>query len=696
MASIRFPKRASASTALTLIGVSLLYGTALAGSTIDPPPNDNLASALGVVGVQFQLTADLGAATREAFEPFNPDSLPEWGRTAWWTWTTPEDGIYEWDSTASSNLVAVTLYQTDAFSQLIRLASTYYRPSVSGWPLVPEPKGSFQAKQGNRYLIQLDLTATYGPIWFPPFTIESKPVFVSFARLESVAPPNDNFANRAALTGSNAVFTADLSVATGESDEPQITTNALRRTVWWTWTAPDYGTAVIRARDTNSPPVVGVYSRGLSQSLELIASSATEFGNECYQEDIARDSAEWDTAPGAHYEIQVDRFPSFSSAGPVELELAFTPPPPNDTPAGAIAIDGTEASLVVSNTAATLRTNEFKIPTQSGSKSVWFNWVAPSRGVLQVTRFEPIRYPEPSYTPTNSTGVVIVYIGPPCYAGFADLHPLPPFVPVFGLFREDRYSTNQPSGPTAFLTSGTNGFVAEVQSGSDYWIELDGDQGSSGQTPLNLLLIAPPANDDFTNRITLPSESLRVTGRTFAATREGTDSTYVENDQFLQRSVWWEWHAPAAGRWTLFVVKGGGENKFVVYRGATATTNSEIGSAKFEPIIFDCQAGEPFQIGAFALAGFGGNVEFTLTPVEAPALRFGGVIENWFSGYRSLTMQLSDNSGLPYVVERSDDLTAWTPVLTNANAWSHWITLQTELAKPKEFFRTRLQDAGAP
>ncbi|PYJ62004.1 MAG: hypothetical protein DME24_05055 [Verrucomicrobia bacterium] len=126
-----------------------------------------------------------------------------------------------------------------------------------------------------------------------------------------------------------------------------------------------------------------------------------------------------------------------------------------------------------------------------------------------------------------------------------------------------------------------------------------------------------------------------------------------------------------------------------------ATRNKQDGT-KFEPIIFDCQAGEPFQIGAFALAGFGGNVEFTLTPVEAPALRFGGVIENWFSGYRSLTMQLSDNSGLPYVVERSDDLTAWTPVLTNANAWSHWITLQTELAKPKEFFRTRLQDAGAP
>src|SRR5204862_1230763 len=140
-------------------------------------------------------------------------------------------------------------------------------------------------------------------------------------------------------------------------------------------------------------------------------------------------------------------------------------------------------------------------------------------------------------------------------------------------------------------------------------------QGSSGTTPLNLLLIPTPANDDFANRISLPPESVRVKGRTFAATREGTDPVYWETDHTLSRSVWWEWHAPSAGRWTLFVVKGGGENKFVVYRGDAATAGSEINSTRQEPAIFDCQSGEPLQIGVFALAGFGGNIEFTLTPV---------------------------------------------------------------------------------
>src|SRR2546430_5596270 len=118
--------------------------------------------------------------------------------------------------------------------------------------------------------------------------------------------------------------------------------------------------------------------------------------------------------------------------------------------------------------------------------------------------------------------------------------------------------------------------------------------------------------DRVVNVFALQSESLRVTGRTFAATREGTDPNYVENNARLDRSVWWEWRAPGAGRWTLLVVSGGANSKFVVYRGETATAQTETGSTESQPMIFDCAAGETFQIGVFALAGFGGNIAFTL------------------------------------------------------------------------------------
>src|SRR5437016_1994440 len=72
-----------------------------------PPPNDDLANAVEVSGVEFQLAARLGAATREAFEPYSQYNL---GHTAWWTWTAPEDGMYNWNSWASSNAVAIAVY----------------------------------------------------------------------------------------------------------------------------------------------------------------------------------------------------------------------------------------------------------------------------------------------------------------------------------------------------------------------------------------------------------------------------------------------------------------------------------------------------------------------------------------------------------------------------------------------------------
>jgi len=678
------------------LAVAVFCAAELRAQQPPPPPNDDLANAVEASGVEFELTADLGAATREAFEPY---SQYNFGHTAWWRWTAPADGIYEWNSQASSNAVAVAVYLEDAFEQLTPIATTYRRPVRNGssWVLVAEQTGSFQAEQGQRCLIQIDLALN-------PFGAQtpgtSRPVALILTKSGLVAPPNNNFASRLALTGSNAVFTADLSAATAEPDEPEISTNVLHRTLWWTWEAPGYGSAIIRKRSTGEPPAVGIYARSGMQTLDIIASSATEFANECYRYPSANDSVEWDTVPGGRYEIQIDRFPQFL-ATLAELELNFLPAPANDTPAGALALEGFETSLTVANTNSTRRTGELTIPNQSGSNSIWFKWTAPSRGIVQVTRSAPVHYQDPSYQPTSDTGSDAgfeewrVLPGPGCSGNFTNLHQAPPFVPVFGLFDQEYALPNQPNAPTRLVSYGLNSLIADVDGGRDYWIELDGDQGSSGTTPLNLLLIPTPANDDFTNRIALPSESVRVQGRTFAATREATDPAYWETDHTLSRSVWWEWHAPAAGRWTLFVVKGGGANKFVVHRGDMASTQSETGSTANQPMVFNCAEGETVQIGVYALAGFGGNVEFTLTPVVAPAPLLLS-IQNYWWGERSVQLQFPDNSGLSYVVDRSDDLVTWTPIFTNANAWSHVLSLPSDPGKPAEFFRTRLQDAPIP
>ena len=676
--------------AVVLLVFHMSFSSGASVPAIDPPPNDNLANAIEVSGIPFQLATDLGAATREAFEP---GSSFDGNHTAWWAWTAPSGGIYEWSAAAdNTHLVSVTIFHQDAYGQLTQAAATYRRPAKDGGMLAPDQNGSFQAANGEHCLIRLDLTDNH---LFPfDFVVQGppspQPVSVVFSKSTAVAPSNDLFANRASLTGSNAVFTVDLSAATGEPGEPEISTHAMHRTLWWTWAAPGYGSAVIRKRGALAPPAIGVYERGVFQSLKLVATSATEFGNGCYSDPGAHDFVEWNTTPGGRYEIQADRFPSSDTSMPAEFELAFTPAPANDIPQGAFVLAGTELSLVVSNTAATLRTDEPVIPAQSGFKSVWFRWTAPSRGILQVGSQAPIRYDDPGYAPDTTTGVVIIQPGLPCSGPFVDLHPPIPFAPVFGLYSQNGSQTDQSPFPNTRLAYGTNGLMSEVEAGRDYWIALDGDRGTSGQTPMNLLWIAPPSNDGFSNRVVLPSEAVRVQGRTFAATGEPSDPTYIANNNFLSRSAWWEWRAPAAGRWTLFVTKGQYDNKFVLYRGVLPKNGNEIGSTLNAPVVFACDAGETVEMGVFALAGFGGNVAFTLTPLAPPLPKLARYDDNWNWGYRDVILQVPDNSGLSYVLDRSDDLTLWTPVLTNANAWSHTLEFHSDLGKTNEFFRTRL------
>src|SRR5207247_7379298 len=99
------------------------------------------------------------------------------------------------------------VYFEDAFEQLTPIATTYRRPvrfSLS-WVLVPEPTGSFQAEQGHRYLIQVDLTLN-------PLVAQTpsapRPVALIFTKSELVAPPNNNFASRLPLAVSSSVYIA--------------------------------------------------------------------------------------------------------------------------------------------------------------------------------------------------------------------------------------------------------------------------------------------------------------------------------------------------------------------------------------------------------------------------------------------------------------------------------------------------------
>ncbi|HZL78216.1 MAG TPA: hypothetical protein VFC17_05135, partial [Candidatus Limnocylindrales bacterium] len=56
-------------------------------------------------------------------------------------------------------------------------------------------------------------------------------------------PPNDDFANRGVLTGTNVTVVGSNVGATREADEPNpfYYGSSANHSVWWTWTAPGAG-----------------------------------------------------------------------------------------------------------------------------------------------------------------------------------------------------------------------------------------------------------------------------------------------------------------------------------------------------------------------------------------------------------------------------------------------------------------------
>ena len=683
---------------LVILGAPLLQAQTNAIS----PANDSYTNAFVITGTDFQLDVDLSNATAE---PSEPTWRFGYAQSLWWSWSAPEGGIYNWSSELSSNWTAVDVYETQGTNRFSPVVTTHWR-YLADQAIYPEKSGTFRAQAGRQYLIRLQPAIAGIPSVFGKNHTQSDvpyPVSARFQKSADPVPANDNFTNRIVLTGTNAIFTALLSSATIEPNEPQVAPEALNHTLWWTWTAPGYGSATIRKHDTNPAAAVGIYIQGESQAPSLVAASVSQFGNGCIQEWDANDSVTWHTVPGVHYEIQVDRFAQLIAESAFELQLEFTPAPTNDVPSGAILLEISDLIQNISNSNSTLRPGEPTIPGQSGSNSVWFKWIAPADGILEAANFTLANPNIPGSSGYQSWGNQpgtqpgggqpgdpgLPVNRPPTFpcGGFGELYPKPGFVPVFGLF-----TSLLPAGlnPDTLVTSGTNGVIANVVAGKQYWLQLDGAAGTSGRTYLNTLFLPRPSNDNFNNRIRLGSESLKVSGSTFAATAEATDPAYSATNALMSRSVWWEWKIPTSGRWTLMVNRQTLDSKFVVFKGTNINSLIEVTNTVYESVLFEGHAGDVFQIGVFALSNLGGYLEFSLAPLAAPSLRTTWNQEYPALGYRQLQFQFPDNSGLPYLLERSDDLLFWTPIITNANAMSHTVDVQSDLAKPQEFFRTRL------
>jgi len=125
----------------------------------------------------------------------------------------------------------------------------------------------------------------------------------------ATTPPNDRFADRIALTGTNATFKGYNLAASIEANEPKpLSYGDLDRSVWWTWTAPLTGKTALKL-DTDIEAALGVYT-------------GTDLANLIF---VAGDSGDmtFDATQGTTYQIVLDGM--YGETGPFTLTLSQTP-----------------------------------------------------------------------------------------------------------------------------------------------------------------------------------------------------------------------------------------------------------------------------------------------------------------------------------------------------------------------------------
>lgn len=138
-----------------------------------------------------------------------------------------------------------------------------------------------------------------------------------------MAPTNDNFVNRIALTGNSFTVTGTNVGATGEAGEPNhagvsedFFYGGELESVWWSWRAPTSGEYVLTTLGSNYDTTLGVYTGSAVNSLSTVASN-DDIGP--YFFGLAS-KVSFNASAGQTYQIAVDGYAS--SAGDITLKLA--------------------------------------------------------------------------------------------------------------------------------------------------------------------------------------------------------------------------------------------------------------------------------------------------------------------------------------------------------------------------------------
>jgi hypothetical protein len=492
------------------------------------PPNDNVGAAETIVEAKT-FSRTLASASTELNEP-EPERP-----SVWFSWTAPESGIARLRLSRNLGVAgwSVHVFAGETWQQEIRRVS-----ATTGTVVELE----FDTAIGGKYLLAVKSDASAVGS-FQLLLMAGAPV------------PNDSFADRIPLAGTNLTVEVALEMATKESDEWGTLDLIAVRSAWYEWAPPVAGELRLQTqavgKETNRWTGNGIYA-GWSTPVDLgslrpIRPNWTELTAIRHQG--------WKVDPSTNYAIAVDTISSTGSSavtGPMEVRMVlnFAPHPENDSFEKRIVVEGERFRIRGTLDAAR--------PDLIGTRrTVWYEWKAPSVGSVSVGVIEPSGVSVAIFEVVNGDTLVAV-------------------------------SSPSPSSAPVFF---------QAMAGKNYAFAFHSAADGAGRPFEARIDMSGPKNDNFVERIPLDGVHATFSIMTFRASVETNEPPDLRN------STWWTWTAPYSGWATLRseIVS------FSVYTGASLESLEAVPVERLDKFAmriptsvtgFDCTAGVTYQIAA--------------------------------------------------------------------------------------------------
>lgn len=434
-------------------------------------------------------------ATQEPLEPQHGGNAA--GKSVWWKWTAPTDGLVNlktyWDDFDPLSFpdsyfdTILAVYVGDTITGLQEVTSDI----DSG--LGETSEVNFLAIGGTTYWIAVDgefdgSTTTEGDIYLQL----------------NLLPQNDLFENASVIAGTSLSVGGFNLNATEEVGEPNHAGNVGGKSSWWRWTAPSNGQVIIDTSGSDFDTLLGVYTGNSLGTLIEVDSN-----NNYTSPDLASQVAFTGTA-GTEYYIAIDGFNDGSGALEGQITMSLTTRTNNNDFQQSFILSGFVDNDEGNNGAADLQAGEPVHGGVAGGKSLWWSWVSPSTGPVEIST-------EGSFVDT----VLAVYTGD----ALAQLA----LVDSNDDFEGNSYGK----------------IVFEATAGQRYRIAVDGKGGAAGLVKVGVFM---PANNDLENAWELSGIGIDLTHTTFNADMEaGEPSHSTSEDAVAGGSVWYRWVAPSDG-----------------------------------------------------------------------------------------------------------------------------------------------------